>query len=317
MAVESYDVVIVGAGPAGLTAAIYTSRAHLKTLVVEDVCHPSQVSLASEIENFPGFPGGVNGLELLDRMRKQSESFGAVFKSTAVEKFKEYSHSDRRLWSVICTDGEYKTEAIIVAAGAKPRKLDVPGEEKFVGRGVSYCATCDGALFKGKNVVVVGGGNTAIEEAIFLTRFAKKITVVHRRDRLRATEILQERAFSNKRLSFLFERIVVEILGGNKIEAVRVKNLKTGNEEIISCDGVFIFAGYVPNTEFLKKLVALDKEGYIITDGDMKTSKKGIFACGDIRKKILRQIVTACGDGAIAAVSTKEYIDQLRGTLYK
>ena len=209
-------------------------------------------------------------------------------------------------------DKSYTSRAVIIASGARPKRLDISGEDKFRGKGVSYCATCDGALFKNKEVVVAGGGDTALEEAIFLTRFAKKVTVIHRRNALRGTKILQERAFSNKKIEFVWDAGISEILGDTKVSTVKVKNVKTGAEKDLSCDGVFIFVGYTPNTAFLKDLLPLDESGYIIADDDCLTSKPGIFACGDCRKKLLRQVVTACGDGATAAFACQRYMENLQ-----
>lgn len=300
-----YDVIIIGGGPAGLTAGIYTSRARLKTLLIESYSVVCQAVTTDQIENYPGFPEGINGFELIERFKKQAEKFGAEFIISEVKEVKEAKPG----WEILTDDKSYTSRAIIIASGARPKRLGIPGEDKFRGKGVSYCGTCDGALFKNKEVVVAGGGDTALEEAIFLTRFAKKVTVIHRRNALRGTKILQERAFSNKKIEFVWDSVISEILGESKVSAVKVKNVKTGVEKDLSCDGVFVFVGYTPNTAFLKDFLLLDESGYIIADDDCLTSKIGIFACGDCRKKLLRQVVTACGDGATAAFACQHFLE--------
>jgi thioredoxin reductase (NADPH) len=325
-----YDIVIIGGGPAGLTAAIYASRARLKTLLIESFTIPGQAVLTSDIENYPGFPEGVNGFELMEKFKKQAAKFGAEFKVADVKnvgchcegaKLPKQSQTKgllRRLWRLAMTDEESVTAlSVIIAAGSSPKKLGVPGEERLRGRGVSYCAVCDAALFKGKNVAVIGGGDTAAEEAIFLTKFAASVTLIHRRERLRATKILEERTLANGKIGFIWNSVVTEILGDAKVAGLKIKDLKTGAASDLSCDGAFIFVGYAPNTDFLKGVVKLDKNGYIIADDDMKTSKVGIFVCGDVRGKALRQIVTAAGDGATAAYSARMYVEELKGIAYK
>ena len=308
-----YDVIVVGGGPAGLTAALYAGRARLKTLLVESYSVPGQAVITDYVENYPGFPDGINGFDLIGKFKKQAEKFGVEFKIGDVKDIKKTGNG----WEIKAEGKVYMALSLIIASGARPKRLGIEGEERLQGRGISYCATCDGALYKDKDAVLVGGGDTAIQEALFLTRFVKKLSVVHRRDRLRATKILQERALADKKIEFIWESKAIEILGKDKVGGVRVKNIKTGKETEISCEGVFIFVGYSPNTDFLKGVLKLDKEGYILTDQDMKTSKKGIFACGDSRKKLLRQVVTACGDGATAAFSAEQYVDGLKGVSYK
>jgi thioredoxin reductase (NADPH) len=308
-----YDVIIVGGGPAGLTAGLYTTRARLKTLLIESYTVPSQATVTALIENYPGFPEKISGFELIDKFKKQARNFGLEFSVGNVKNIQK----DKDKWQIVVEDKIYNCLSLIIAVGARPKKLGVAGEDKFRSKGVSYCATCDGALFKDKEIVVVGGGNTAIEEALFLTRFGKKVTLIHRRDKLRATKILQERALSNKKIDFVWSSQVIEILGDESVEAVKVKNIKTCQLSKILCNGVFIFVGLVPNTDFLKGIIELDEEGYIITDDNMKTSQEGIFACGDCRKKLLRQVVTACGDGAIAAFSAQKYVEGLKAIEYK
>jgi len=308
-----YDVIVVGGGPAGLTAALYAGRARLKTLLVESYSVPGQAVITDYVENYPGFPDGINGFDLIEKFKKQAERFGVEFKIGDVKNIKKAGSG----WEIEAEGKAHMALSLIIASGARPRRLGVEGEERLQGRGVSYCATCDGALYKDKDAVLVGGGDTAIQEALFLTRFVKKLSVVHRRDRLRATKILQERVLADKKIEFIWESKAIEILGKDRVEGLRVKNIKTEKETEISCEGVFIFVGYSPNTDFLKGVLKLDKSGYILTDQDMKTSKKGIFACGDSRKKLLRQVVTACGDGATAAFSAEQYVDGLKGVSYK
>lgn len=307
-----YDVIIVGAGPAGLTAGLYSSRARLKTLLIESLSVPGQAVVTDSIENYPGFGDGVNGFELVGKFKKQVEALGAKFTLGDARKIQTHKEGGRKAWKIEADGKAYTTLSLIIASGARPKKLGVAGEKRLQGKGVSYCATCDGPIYKDKDIVLVGGGDSAIEEALFLTRFCKKLIVVHRRDRLRAAKILQERSFANKKMEFAWNSEVVEILGEDRVKAVRVKNIKTGKATEISCEGVFIFVGYTPNTDFIKGLVKLDKDGYIVAGEDMKTSKQGIFACGDCRQKLLRQIVTACGDGAQAAFSAQQYVEKLK-----
>ncbi|MFH1782183.1 MAG: thioredoxin-disulfide reductase [Candidatus Omnitrophota bacterium] len=312
-----YDVIIIGGGPAGLTAALYSARARMKTLVIESYMVPVQAVLTDQIENYPGFPGGINGFELVERFKKQAKEFGAESILSNVKNIEESTVDGKRAFNVVTDDKSLKAYSVIIASGAKLKRLGIEGEEKFQGRGVSYCATCDGAFFKDKDIVVIGGGDTAVEEALFLTRFGKKVSLVHRRDRLRATKLLQERAFENKKLEIVFSSVVEEILGKDKVEGLRIKNIEDNKISELECDGVFIFVGYIPNTSFLESLVKLDRSGYIITDKEMNTSKKGIFACGDCTDKVLRQVVTACGDGAVASFNAGLYIDEIKGTVYK
>jgi len=312
-----YDVIILGGGPAGLTSAIYASRARLKTLVIESFTVPGQAVITADIENYPGFEEELNGFDLIDRFKKQAKKFEAEFKVGDVVAIEEKKAKNPIYKVKLKTDESFEALSVIIATGAHPRKLNVPGEDRFRGRGVSYCATCDGTFFKEKEIAVVGGGDTAIEEALFLTKFASKVTVIHRRSRLRATKILQERTSANKKINFIWDSIITELKGGEKLKSLKLKNVKTGKESEFESEGAFIFVGYLPNTVFLKKIVKLDKNGYIVADDDMKTSKKGIFTAGDARKKSLRQIVTACGDGATAAYSARMYVEELKGIAYK
>jgi len=300
-----YDVIIIGGGPAGLTAGIYTSRARLKTLVIESYSVACQAVTTDHIENYPGFPEGINGFELIDKFKKQAERFGAEFIVSGVKSVKE----NKPGFQVNTEDKTYTSSSVIIASGASPKTLGIPGEDKFRGRGVSYCGTCDGALFRDKEVVVVGGGDTALEEALFLTKFVKKVTIIHRRDALRGTKILQERAFADKKIDFIWDSVVVEIAGSSKVAGVKIRNVKTGALADFACDGAFIFVGYMPNTAFLKDTLSLDEAGYIISDDNCLASKQGMFACGDCRKKLLRQVVTAAGDGATAAFACQRYLE--------
>ena len=309
-----YDAIIIGGGPAGLTAGIYLSRARMNTLLIEKALPGGQAILTEIIENYPGFPHGIAGPELMQKMEEQAVRFGLKIEYGEVEEVKI---KEDKVKIVKINNKEYRTMTIILASGAEASKLGAPGEEKLRGRGVSYCATCDAPFFKDQKIVVVGGGDMAIEEALYLTKFVREVTIVHRRDRLRATKILQERVFANKKINFTWDSVVTKILGSGKVEGILIKNKKTGEEKEISCQGVFVFVGNVPNSKLLNELIKLDKKGYILTDGNMMTSQEGIYACGDVRKKLLRQVITACGEGATAAFAAQKYIEELKGISYK
>jgi len=309
-----YDAIIIGGGPAGLTAGIYLSRARMDTLLIEKAMPGGQAVLTEIIENYPGFPEGISGPELMQKMEEQAVRFGLKIEYGEVEEIKI---EEDKVKIIKINNKEYKTMAIILASGVEASKLGVPGEEELRGRGVSYCATCDAPFFKDQKIVVVGGGDTAIEEALYLTKFVQEVTIVHRCDRLRATKILQERVFSNKKINFAWDSLAIKILGKEKVEGVLIQNKKTGEEKEIFCKGVFVFVGNIPNSKFLNEMIKLDQKGYILTDDNMMTSQEGIYACGDIRKKLLRQVVTACGEGAIAAFAAQKYIEELKGTSYK
>ncbi|MGI6485674.1 MAG: thioredoxin-disulfide reductase [Tepidanaerobacteraceae bacterium] len=301
----SYDIAIIGAGPAGLSAGIYAARAKLSTIVIEKMYPGGQAAITHLIENYPGFSQGVGGSELTDGMHEQAERFGAEFLNGEVEKLQKKNDS-----FVITLKGEtVEAKSVILAMGAEPRKMGVKGEGDFVGRGVSYCATCDGAFYTDLPIMVIGGGDTAIEEALYLTRFASSVKVVHRRDQLRATKILQERSFNNDKISFIWDSVVEEIKGEETVEEVVVKNVKTGELSSVPVNGIFVAIGYVPKTAPVKDLVKLNEKGYIITDEKMATNVPGLFAAGDIREKTLRQVVTAVADGAIAAVEAEKYLE--------
>jgi len=299
-----YDLIIVGAGPAGLTAALYAGRARLKTLVLEKTGIGGRILMSESIENFPGFPEGIATCDLIKRMEEQVRNLDIKI------ELEEVLELDGRAKSVKTHAKTYAAESIIIATGARPRKLGVPGEDKLVGKGVSYCATCDGPLYKEKNVVVVGGGDAVAEEALYLTRFAKRVNIIHRRNDLRASAILQERLKENKKIYFVLSNVVTEIIGSKKVESIKIKDVNTSGEQIIACDGVFIYIGYEPDTGFVKNKLKLDEKGFIITDQDLATCEEGIFACGDCRKKSLYQVITACGDGAVASDSAYKYISK-------
>ena len=313
---DTYDIVIVGGGPGGLTAGLYASRADMKTLLLEGNAQASQITMTDMIENYPGIPA-IGGFELNDTFKKQAISFGLEIRPEQVSRIRRAQSGDVEGWEVVTDSGAYRTLSVIVSTGAAWSRLGVPREEELVGRGISYCATCDAPFYRNREVAVVGGGDTAVQEAIYLTKFASKVTLIHRRDRLRATAVLQQRAFANEKLTFAWDSTVEEILGEDGVTGVRIRNVKDPNRhEEIPVDGVFIFVGLVPNTDFVKGIVNLDTDGYIITDSDMKTSTEGLFACGDCISKSLRQVVTACGDGATAAHSASLYVDDVKGQTY-
>lgn len=305
---DKFDVAIIGGGPAGLAAGIYTSRAALKTVLIEKGMPGGLAASTEMIENYPGFAQGIGGPELAMQMDAQARKFGLEVKSANVEMI----ISANAGFSIKTDDEEIITRTVIVATGAQPQKLAIPGENKFHGRGVSYCATCDGAFFKDKIVAVVGGGDSAVEEALYLTKFAQKVYIIHRRDELRATKILQQRAKDNDKISFLWNTVVEQINGEATVKEIITKDVRNGEKNSLQVDGVFIYVGTRPVTEILKDLIDLDERNYILTDENMCTSKSGIFAAGDVRKKSLRQVVTAVADGAIAAVSAEKYLEDLK-----
>lgn len=314
---ETYDIAIIGGGPAGLTAGLYASRARMRTVLIERVLCGGQALITDTIENFPGFPDGIRGPDLADRIFKQASHFGLEVRQIEVKGVAPRS-KEGGAFPVELTDGTtLEALSLIVSTGAKWNSLGVPGEKELTGRGVSYCATCDGPLFKGKEVAVIGGGDTALEDALFLTKFADKVTIIHRRDRFRGTKILQERVFANHKIEVRFNSIAVSISGARKCEAIDMKDVGTGKAGSIKVSGVFILIGMAPNSENFKGVIEMDDKGYIICDDDMRTSVDGIFACGDVRRKLLRQAVTACGDGATAAFSAQYYVERLKGVEYK
>ncbi len=307
-----YDVIILGAGPAGLSAALYAGRACLKTLLIEKAMPGGQITLTNDIENYPGqLLEGESGFSLTERMSQQADRFGverAYDEITAVD----FSGDEKVLTGM---NGEYRARTVILATGARPRPIGCENEEAFTGRGISFCATCDGMFFRGMDVYVVGGGDSAVEEAIFLTRFARKVTIIHRRDQLRAVKTIQERAFANEKIDFLWNTVVEKVDGDSTLSEMTVRNVVTGGTTVIRASeedgtfGLFGFVGYLPNTTLFEGQVEM-KNGYIVTDEDMHTSNPGVFAAGDLRVKSLRQVITAAADGAIAAMQCAKYIEK-------
>jgi thioredoxin reductase (NADPH) len=301
-----YDLIIVGSGPAGLSAALYAGRAHLGTLVLTGSQVGGQVSLTNEVENYPGFPEGLAGPELVQRMQTQAERFGALIEMDTVTAV----DLNQRPFRLSGYNGEYRTRALIIATGASPRKLNVPGEAEFTGRGVSYCATCDGWFFQDKDVIVVGGGDSALEEALFLTKYARKVTIVHRRDELRAGPALQKRARVNAKIDFIWNAVVTSILGENGVQAVRLKDTQTGEEREHVTDGVFIFIGHIPNTDLFEGQLEIDDHGYLVTQAYVNTAVEGVWAAGEIADPVFRQVITSAGMGAAAAIQAQRWLDE-------
>ena len=299
-------LVIIGSGPAGLTAALYSARARLEPLVVSGTQLGGQISITNEVENYPGFPQGTTGPELVELMRKQAEVFGARLQIDEVTKV---DFSSGPPFTVETHSENYEAEAVIVTAGASPKRLGVPGEDEFIGRGVSFCATCDGFFFREKDVVVVGGGDSAMEEGIFLTKFANRVDVLHRRDELRAGEALKRRAFSNEKLGFIWDTVLEEIVGNGKVQAIRTRNVKTGDIETRKTDGVFIFIGHYPNSSLFEGQLEMDEAGYLSVDKKMMTSVPGVFAAGEIMDSVYRQIATSVGQGTAASMMTERWLE--------
>jgi len=298
------DVIILGTGPAGLAAAVYAARAERHPLVLAGPEPGGQVSLTFTIENYPGFPDGVQGADLYSLFQKQAERFGAVvdFSSATAVDLKSTP------FRVTSDSGEFQARALIVATGASSRLLQIPGEDEFRGRGVSYCATCDGAFFRGKQVMVVGGGDSALEEGLFLTRFASQVTIVHRRNELRAGRILQDRAEQNPKIRFLLETVVEEIRGPDSVKSVAVRNVASGKADVLPVDGVFIFVGHIPNTSLFRGLLDMDEKGYLRVDNRMRTSVPGVFAAGEAADPTFRQVATSAGMGVAAAISAERWL---------
>ncbi|UIO42033.1 thioredoxin-disulfide reductase [Brevibacillus brevis] len=305
-----YDVIIAGAGPAGMTAAVYTSRANMSTLMLERGIPGGQMANTEDIENYPGFTS-ILGPDLSTKMFEHAQQFGAEYAYGEIKEIRDEELYKR----VITGDKEYLTKSVIVATGAEHRLLGVQGEKELSGRGVSYCAVCDGAFFRNKELVVVGGGDSAVEEAVFLTRFASKVTIVHRRDQFRAQKILQKRAFDNEKIEVIWDTELKEIRGEGKVQAVLLQNTKTGEQREYPADGVFIYVGMDPLTASVRPLGITNDAGYVLTDEKMNTKVKGVFAAGDVREKMLRQVVTATGDGSIAAQSAQHYVEELNEKL--
>ncbi|MBZ9715878.1 thioredoxin-disulfide reductase [Deinococcus multiflagellatus] len=308
---QHYDVVIVGGGPAGLTAAIYTGRASLKTLILEKGLPGGQIAQTEEVENYPGFPEPISGMELAGRMQQQAEKFGGVIEMDEVQAIVRDEQDHEYPFTVTGYGGTYRAKAVILATGANPKRLNVPGEEHFWGKGVSTCATCDGFFYRGKKVVVVGGGDAAVEEGLFLTKFADEVTLIHRRDTLRANKVAQARAFSNPKMKFIWDTAVEEIEGDDTVTGVHLKNLKTGEVTDMATDGVFIFIGHVPNTDFVKDTVKLRPDGYVDVTDEIYTSVPMLFAAGDVSDYIYRQLGTSVGAGTRAAMSAERALAAL------
>ena len=310
-----YDTIIIGGGPAGYTAGIYAARSGLKTLLVEGAATVSQITITDMIENYPGIPDGINGFDLMQLFKKQALNFGLKTINKYVLAIKN-NIAAPFIWDVTVEDKSFKTLSVIAATGARWRNMEVPGEQEFAGRGISYCATCDGPFYRNKDVIVVGGGDTALQEALFLTKFASNIKVIHRRDRLRAAEILQKRAFAEKKIEFVWNATLIEVTGRDFVTGVKIANVHSGKISEIPAEGVFIFVGRLPHTDIFRDVLKLDAGGYIITDENLRTSATGIFAAGDCRAKQFRQVVTAAGDGANAVYSAELYITELKGETY-
>jgi thioredoxin reductase (NADPH) len=304
-----YDLIIIGGGPAGLTAGIYAGRARLKTLLLEKLIHGGQMMTTDLVENYPGFPEGISGFELSDRMRKQAERFGLLIRSQEVLELKP----GKPMHTVVLEDGSLTAGAIIIATGAHYRRLGVPGEDRLVGKGVSFCATCDGAFFKDEEIAMVGGGDNALTETIFLARFAKKIHLIHRRNQFRGVKYLQERISQLGKVEVHWDSKVVEFQGQDNLEAVKLLHVKTGETTVLPLTGAFIAIGMLPNSGWLKDLLPMDEWGFLLTDEVMATDIPGIFAAGDIRAKLWRQISTAVGDGSMAAIAAENYLEELKG----
>jgi len=304
--VKKYDVIIIGGGPAGLSAGIYTSRARLKSLLIEKGAIGGQIINAEKVENYPGFAEGISGIDLTTAMHQQATKFGLETLTDEVSSI-EVKGKEKL---VKTTQGDFIAGAVIIAGGSERQKLGVPGEAKYTGKGVSYCATCDGAFFRGKTVAVIGGGNAAVTEALELTKFAAKIILVHRRNELRATKIMQEKLLADTRIQVSWDSAMQEIIGDTFVKQIRLRNVKTNKETVIDVSGVFVSVGSQPATGYLKGLLNLDAVGAIVTNGRLETSVPGIFAAGDIRSGSIRQVIGAAGDGAMAAVNAGKYLSE-------
>jgi thioredoxin reductase (NADPH) len=299
-----HDLVIIGAGPAGLTAGLYAARARLDVLLIEKAVPGGQIIVTDWIENYPGFPEGISGFDLAEKMKIQADAFGLKMETAEVHAL----NLTPDLKEVVLQEKTIRARSLIIASGASPKKLGI-GEDRYMGKGISFCATCDAPFFKEKTVVAIGGGDTAVQEAIYLTKFVKKVYLIHRRDELRATKILQERAFANDKIEIIWDTVATGVDGFFGIEGVHLRNVKTGEEKTLKADGCFIWVGTLPNTQFLGDSLDTDAYGFIRADAGMQTSVPGVFAAGDVRDTPLRQVSTAVGDGAIAAVSAEHYLE--------
>ncbi len=305
---QAFEVIIIGSGPAGYTAGVYTSRAKLRTLIISGTLPGGQLMTTSEVENYPGFPNGIFGPELMMNMREQAERFGTVIVDDEVIRV-DFS---KRPFIVTTHSQTYEAESVLICTGASPRKLGIEGEQQFAGRGVSYCATCDGPFFKGEDIVVVGGGDTALEEATFLTKFGKSVKIIHRRESLRGSKILQQKAFENPKIHFLWNSVVADIKGDKKIGTIVIKDTNNGKQQIIQAGGLFVAIGHEPNTAIFKGQLEMDDKGYIILKSQTKTSVEGVFAAGDVHDYRYRQAVTAAGFGCMAALDVEKWLTERR-----
>ncbi len=302
---QKETVVVLGSGPAGWTAALYAGRAGLRPLVVSGSQPGGQISLTTEVENYPGFPQGTTGPELAELIQKQAERFGA---RVVMDEVTQVDLAHGQPFHLKAHREEYEARAVVVATGASPKRLGVSGEEELIGRGVSYCATCDGFFFRGKDVVVVGGGDSALQEGLFLTRFANQVRVIHRRNELRAGEALKQQARANAKMSFVWDMVVEQILGQGKVEGVRLRNVKTGDTSDLTADGVFIYIGHFPNSDLFKGQLEMDERGYLIVDKSMMTSVPGVFAAGEVQDPVYRQVATSVGQGAAAGIMVERWL---------
>jgi len=303
---KKFDVIIIGSGPAGYTAAIYTVRAKRDTLVISGILPGGLLMLTTEVENYPGFADGIFGPELMSIMRKQTERMGATIVDDEVVNV-DFKHKP---FKVLTSSEEYEAEAVIICTGASPRKIGAKGEQEFGGKGVSYCATCDGPFFRNQDIVVTGGGDTAMEEAIFLTKFGKSIHVVHRRDKLKATKVMQERAFENQKIKFHWNKIVDEIIGKDKVTQIIIRDVVTNEKQTLDAGAIFVAIGHEPNTKLFKGQIELDEQGYIVLKDHTKTSAEGVFAAGDVHDHRYRQAVTAAGFGCMAGIDVDKYLSE-------
>ncbi len=300
------EVVVIGSGPAGLTAALYIGRANLEPLVISGNQLGGQISITWEVDNYPGFPEGTTGPDLVDRMQKHAERFGARIE---MDEVTEVDFRNGPPFLVKTHEGEIEARSVIICSGASPKRLGIPGEDELIGKGVSFCATCDGFFFKDQDVIVVGGGDSAIEEGLFLTRFAEQVQIVHRRDELRANERLQKRAFDNDKVSFIWDTVVEEIRGNGKVNSVQLRNVKTDNSRSMDVDGVFIFIGHFPNTDLYEGQLDMDDRGYLMVDDRMMTNIPGVFAAGEVMDPVYRQISTSVGEATKAAMMVERWLE--------
>ena len=306
---EMWDIIIIGGGPAGLTAGIYAARARLDTVLLEKLAPGGQMITTLGVENFPGFPEGITGPELMGNFAKQAKRLGLQIETAEVTQI---TPEEARIQVATREKGDFYSHAVIIATGARPQKLGVPGEKEFLAKGVSYCATCDGPLFRDVEVAVIGGGDTALEEGVFLTRFASKVHIIHRRDQLRGEKILQERALANAKVHFILETVVEEIRGEEVVKSIKLRNVKTDEKSELEVKAVFVLVGTVPNTEFLKGLINLDEAGYIIVNERYQTNIPAIYAAGDVHDKVYRQAVTAAGSGCAAALEAAKFVEETK-----